>query len=213
MDGIKRNLLYWGYTIGLTLSMILAMVLGICIVTGLDESGNILFAFCATMDEYGGMYMPFFMGMLGMVTINNYLPFTLSMGSTRRDSFIGMEIMLHLEGLLLIGIIIAAGIFSGRTANGMFFFGRVLLLVVSAALCNLSGWAYQQFGKAVSLILFLVLTIMGGLGASVFAAMHEAGKWSLPQWGQLAFVAAAVAADCVVIYLYAGKVKKLEVRV
>lgn len=213
MDGIKRNLLYWGYTIGLTLLMIVAMVLGISIVTGLDESGNILHTFCAVMDEYGGMYMPFFMGMLGMVTINNYLPFTLSMGSTRRDSFIGMEIMLHLEGMLLLSIIIAAGIFSGRTANGMFFFGRALLLVVSAALCNLAGWAYQQFGKVVSLILFLVLVITGALGVSVFSAMYEAGKWSLPQWSQLALVAAAVAADVVMIYLYAGKVKNLEVRV
>lgn len=213
MDGIKRNLLYWGYTIGLTLSMILAMVLGISIVTGLDETGNILLAFCATMDEFGGMYMSFFMGMLGMMTINNYLPFTLTMGSTRWDSFIGMEIMLHLEGMLLIGIIIAAGIFSGRTANGMFFFGRVLLLVASAALCNISGWAYQQFGKAVSLILFLVLVITGGLGVSVFSAMYEAGKWGLPQWSRLALAAAAVAADGIMIYLYAGKVKNLEVRV
>lgn len=213
MDGIKRNLLYWGYTIGLTLLMVVAMVLGISIVTGLDETGNILHTFCATMDEYGGMYMPFFMGMLGMVTIGNYLPFTLSMGSTRRDSFIGMEIMLHLEGLLLLSIIIAAGIFSRGTVNGMFFFGRALLLIVSAVLCNLSGWAYQQFGKAVSLILFLVLVITGGLGVSVFSAMYEAGKWSLPQWSRLALAAAAVAADGVVIYLYAGKVKNLEVRV
>lgn len=213
MDGIKRNLLYWGRTIGLTLSMILAMVLGISIVTGLDETGNILHTFCAVMDEYGRMYMPFFMGMLGMGTIGNYLPFTLTMGSTRRDSFIGMEIMLHLEGLLLLGIIIAAGIFSGRTANGMFFFGRALLLVVSAALCNISGWAYQQFGKVVCLILFLVLVITGGLGVSVFSAMYEAGKWSLPQWSLFALAAGAVAADGVMIYLYAGKVKNLEVRV
>ena len=213
MDGIKRNLLYWGYTIGLTLSMILAMVLGICIVTGLDESGNILLAFCATLDKYGGMYMPLFMGMLGMVTISNYLPFTLSMGSTRRDSFIGMEIMLHLEGILLIGIIIAAGSVSGRTANGMFFFSRALLLVSSAALCNVTGWAYLRFGKVVSLILFLVLVIFGGLGVADFSLMHAVGKWSLTEmWGQLA-LAAAVAADGLMIYLYAGKVKKLEVRV
>lgn len=213
MDGIKRNLLYWGYTIGQTLLMVVAMLLGISVVTGVDEPGNILHTFCTIMDKFGGMYMLLFIGMLGMVTIGNYLPFTLSMGSTRRDSFIGMEIMLHLEGMLLHSIIIAAGIFSGRTANGMFFFGRALLLVVSVALCNLAGWAYQQFGKVVSLILFLVLVIAGGLGVSVFSAMYEAGKWSLPQWGPLALAAAAVAADGVMIYLYAGKVKNLEVRV
>lgn len=90
--------------------MIVAMVFGISIVTELEEIGNIPLAFCVTMSRYGAMYMIIIMGILGLTVINTYMPFTLSMGSTRRDSFIGMEIMLHLAGLFTIGIIIGAGI-------------------------------------------------------------------------------------------------------
>lgn len=213
MDGIKRNLLYWGYTIGQMILAIVVMVLVIGLMTEVGETGNILLAFCVAMSEYGAMYMPFMMGILGM-TVIGYMPLTLSMGSTRRDSFTGMEIMLHLEGLLLIGIIIAADIFSGKTVNSMLFFGSAMRLAASAALCNLVGWAYLRFGKVISLILYIVLVIVGALGVSVFSILYAEGRLRLPaKWGEPALVAALVAVDCIVIWLYAREVKKMEVRV
>lgn len=209
MDGIKRNLLYWGYTIGQMILAIVVMVLVIGLMTEVGETGNILLAFCVAMSEYGAMYMPFMMGILGM-TVIGYMPLTLSMGSTRRDSFTGMEIMLHLEGLLLIGIIIAADIFSGKTVNSMLFFGSAMRLAASAALCNLVGWAYLRFGKVISLILYIVLVIVGALGVSVFSILYAEGRLRLPaKWGEPALVAV----DCIVIWLYAREVKKMEVRV
>lgn len=214
MDGMKRNLLYWGYTMGQMILIIVVMVLIVGIITGIDETDNILLAFCMTMSEYGAMYMPFIMGILGMTVINAYMPLTLSMGSTRRDSFTGMEIMLHVEGLLLIGIITAADIFSGKTVNSMLFFGSAMRLVVSAALCNLVGWAYLRFGKVISLILYIVLIIGGALGVSVFSMLYAEGKLRLPaKWGEPLLVAVLVAVDCIVVWFYAREVKKMEVRV
>ncbi len=217
MDGIKRNLLYWGYTIGQMILTIIVMVLIISIVTGLDEIGGILHSFCVTMSAYGATYMLLLMAVLGMALINNHMPLTLSMGSTRRDSFIGMEIMLHVEGLLLIGIIIAAGIFSGKAVSGMSFFNSVLLLAASAALCNLIGWAFLRYGKVVSLILYVVVFITGALGIYVLSALHAAGRLGLSEkWGWpvlAAAVMAVVTADGITIWLYARDVKKMEVRV
>lgn len=213
MDGIKRNLLYWGYTIGQMILAIVVMVLVIGLMTEVGETGNILLAFCVTMSEYGAMYMPFMMGILGM-TVIGYIPLTLSMGSTRRDSFTGMEIMLHLEGLFLIGIIIAADIFSGKTVNSMLFFGGAMRLAASAALCNLVGWAYLRFGKVISLTLYIVLVIAGALGVSVFSILYAEGRLRLlAKWGEPLLVAALVAVDCIVIWIYAREVKKMEVRV
>lgn len=220
MDGLIRNLRYWSRTIGQMVLMIVAMVFGISIVTELEEIGNIPLAFCVTMSRYGAMYMIFIMGILGLTVINTYMPFTLSMGSTRRDSFIGMEIMLHLAGLFTIGIIIGAGIFAGRQVNVMLFVSSILLLTASVALCNLVGWVYLRFGKTVGLTLYILLVIVGTLGIGMLAAVNEEGgpeKLGMPHlpaagWGMLA-VAAAIAADTILILLYKKEVKKLEVRV
>lgn len=214
MDGIKRNLLYWGYTIGQMVLTLVVMVLIVGLILEVDEAGNILLAFCRAMSEYGAMYMPFMMGILGMTLINGYMPLTLSMGSTRRDSFTGMEIMLHVEGLLLIGIITAADIFSGKTVSSMLFFGSAMRLAASAALCNLVGWAYLRFGKVISLILYIVLVIAGAVSVSVFSVLYAEGRLRLPaKWGEPALVAVFVAVDCIMIWLYAREVKKMEVRV
>lgn len=220
MDGLIRNLRYWSRTIGQMVLIIVAMVFGISIVTELEEIGNIPLAFCVTMSRYRAMYMIFIMGILGLTVINTYMPFTLSMGSTRRDSFIGMEIMLHLAGLFTIGIIIGAGIFAGRQVNVMLFVSSILLLTASVALCNLVGWVYLRFGKTVGLTLYILLVIVGTFGIGMLAAVNEEGgleKLGMPHlpaagWGMLA-VAAAIAADTILILLYRKEVKKLEVRV
>lgn len=214
MDGIKRNLLYWGYVMGQIVLMMVAMVLGISLVTGLDKIGDISRVFCETMSQHGVMYMLLFMCMLGMQGINSSMPLTVSMGSTRRDSFIGMEVMLHLEGLVLIGIIHAADIFLGKAVNSMVFLNDAVLLAASAALCNLVGLMCLRFGKVVGLILYFVLLIGGVLGVSVLYAAGLLDKWGLSgKWGLSAFVAGVAAADCVMILLYGRAVKQLEVRV
>lgn len=217
MDGIKRNLLFWGYTIGQMILMILVMAFGVSIVTELGERENIFRAFCGTMAQYGSAYMVFVMGILGMTVINNHMPFTLSMGSTRKDSFVGMEVMLHLESLLLSAIIFAADVFAGKTADSAMVLNGVILWVCSIVLCNIVGWSYLQFGKTFGLIMYFVLTLGGVVGISLLTAMNAAGvpeKWGLQSNGLSVLVAAAaIVADCVMIWLYAGKIKRLEVRV
>lgn len=220
MDGLMRNLRYWSRTIGPMVLMIVAMVLGISLVTELEDIGNIPIAFCRTMSEFGMLYMIFIMGILGFTVTNNYMPFTLSMGSTRRDSFAGMEIMLHLTGLVMVGIIIGAGIITGRKASGILFVSSIIIWLLSVALCNFVGWAQLRFGKAVGLILYILVLFVGVVGMTVLAAMNEAGtfqKLGLPAlyesgW-QLAAVAAAIVADIVLLLLYKRKVRKMEVRV
>lgn len=220
MDGLIRNLRYWSRTAGQVVLTIVAMVLGISIVTEWEEIGSIPLAFCVTMSRYGAGYMVFIMGILGLTGINTYMPFTLSMGSTRRDSFIGMEVMLHLAGLVAIGIIMGSGIFAGREVNSMLFVSNTLLLMVSVALGNLLGWSYLRFGKVVGLTLYILLIVGGTLGIAVLAAVDASGalqKWGLPNLTKagwpLAAIAAAVAADMVLILLYKKEVAKLEVRV
>lgn len=102
----------------------------------------------------------------------------------------------------------------------MLFVSSILLLTASVALCNLVGWVYLRFGKTVGLTLYILLVIVGTLGIGMLAAVNEEGgpeKLGMPHlpaagWGMLA-VAAAIAADTILILLYKKEVKKLEVRV
>lgn len=220
MDGFVRNLRYWSRTVGQNVLLIVAMVFVISIMTELEEIGNVPLAFCVVMSRYGVGYMIFVMGILGLTVINTYMPFTLSMGSTRRDSFAGMEMMVHLAGIVMIGIIIGTGIFAGREVNSMLFISNALLLVVSVTLCNLVGWVYLRFGKVVGLVFYVLLVAGGTFGIAVVAAMSEDGvmeRLGLPQLSEavwwLPAIAIAVAADVILILLYKKEVKKLEVRV
>ncbi|MGN1147288.1 MAG: hypothetical protein ACI4TB_02630 [Lachnospiraceae bacterium] len=98
MDGIKRNLRYWGWVMEQVAAIGLLCFAILSLAWGTEDIGEIPHQL---LRLYAGCFSIFgiYLGCMFGTNNDRYLSFTISMGSTRRDAFIGMEVMLHVMGV------------------------------------------------------------------------------------------------------------------
>lgn len=168
MDGIKRNLRYWGRMVETTVGMLLVFIAFFSLFYTIG--GDIGEAW-----KYIASYTPavcmLSMCVMGFTGVNNYLPFTISMGSTRRDSFIGMEIMIHVMACQLAVLSVLAEFLQPEESKaGM---TRILItclfcIFFAAGVCNGIGAVNMKFGKIAGFVVYFTFSI-GGIFGVVFA--------------------------------------------
>lgn len=174
MSGIRRSLRYWGYIVEYLTIMILAVTIFVCFLSSLGAEKN-------QMWEHAASYAPalcvFAMCVMGINGVNYYLPFTIAMGSTRKDSILGMEIMIHLMALQL--AVVAALVkflrpVESRESVGALVITSLFCCLVTSAMCNGISAVYLKFGRTVGFVVYFILAIGGmaavGLADSLFPA-------------------------------------------
>lgn len=109
MDGIKRNFRYWGRVMEQVVAIGLLCFAILSLAWATEDIGEIPHQL---LRLYAGCFSIFGMYLGCMFGTNNdrYLSFTISMGSTRRDTFIGMEVMLHVMGVEILLISLLANV-------------------------------------------------------------------------------------------------------
>ena len=164
MKGLGRNLKYWFcYSLKIFL-MITVMMVGIVTVTSFMDAEE--FSIVTILGRSAG-YIAFSTFILIMVNAFNNIsvvyPMTVSLGSTRMPSLLGMNIGQHLVSLIgFVSAIICAIVASPNSWSLVISFWPVILAALFAfhAFGGLIAVLSAKFGKTLGMIIY-VLTIIG----------------------------------------------------
>lgn len=216
MQGIKRNLRYWGYTMEYMLLVVLGTLVLISVMTGWNDISNLHIITLELISDTGFLYIFLLMCMMAFSGTTSYLPFTLSMGSTRKDSFIGMQIIMHLLELQMVVIVLLANAVLGRLNDLggsiiviLLMYGAIMLF--SVAVGNFISAIILRFGRGAGFAAYiglLLLVVLGLVGLIVFKQVEIIRALCK---GPIILI--GIALDVISIAAYYKIVKKWEVRV
>lgn len=163
MKGIGRNLHFWGIILHKTMLMMVATIAVMIAFFTFMEGGDF-------MEAYGNQ-VPFYLIMLAFISsfmnamngVNIQFPLTVSLGSTRKDSFIAMQIMQHLimaEFLIALYAWVYFVILKKEVAFGEpYFMSAVGIVLLVLGLCHLTSAAMMRFGRTIGVIVYLISII------------------------------------------------------
>lgn len=225
MKGLKKNLIYWGISFE---RLAMAMLAGIAIyaVMMCFMGGNIV-GEGAGIEEYaqtllGYLWMFALIGifMNGFTAALSYYPMSISLGSTRKASYVGMQIMQHAITFqyLLIGAI-GYYVFDREI---FWELGKILLSIIGIflgliALTNVTCIISAKFGKIAAFVVYIVslvlivvtvvIVVLSGQGAVEGYKLMIQNILLKPY----VFIGALVA-DAVTIGIYYSLVKKQDLQ-
>ena len=163
MKGIGRNLRFWGVALHKVMLSMVATIAVMLVFFTLMEGGNF-------MEEYGKQ-VPFYLIMLAFISsfmnalngMNTQFPLTLSFGSTRKDSFIAMQVMQHLimaEYLIAFYAWVYFVILERKAAFGEpYFMSAMGIVLLVLGLCHLTSAVSLRFGRTIGVIVYIVSII------------------------------------------------------
>lgn len=164
MKGLKKNLIFWAATYEKVAG---AMFLGIAVYIFMMSFGGDGLSIEELKSSFLG-YIWLFIAISAFINgfsgSLNYFPQTISLGSTRRASFIAMQVMQHviMVQYLVIGAVayyfLDKGILKQLIYAGLSIIGCVLMLI---ALANLVCICSVKFGRAVGMAVYIACIILG----------------------------------------------------
>lgn len=182
MKEFVKNMKYWGYTLEtISLGMILVALIVVAFMTVI-EGGD----FFHTFFEQVPYFLMMMMGIGSFVNvingINIYLPLTVSLGSTRKDSFIGMQLTQHLimvQNLILFCLLISIGSKDLFRLISLFMPTVIGICLFLIAMGNVIGAFYMRFGRIVGMILYVVIMIVMVGFFVVMGVSYELGELNI----------------------------------
>ena len=224
MKGIYRNLRFWGRNYEYMMSWFIVMLACIAVISCLLAGNPGEIPAVLTNTGNASMYIPMWFILMGLNGATNYFPFSVSMGSSRRDSFIGMVIMLHVIALELLLLMVVLGSLSGSSLSELVPTIAVCLflgLLANNLLCAIMF----RFGRKAAVLVYMV-TLLAGIIAflimnvilatsevTFFQKIIEIGRMlPLQAWIVIGAIA-AILLDAFSILLQWMSVRKIEVRV
>lgn len=212
MDGIKRNLRYWGRVME---NMVFIVILTMAILNLVYATEDIfliprqLLRMCAASLTLFGMYAGAMIG----IGSDSSISFALSMGSTRRDTFIGMETMLHLLGIELFAISQIAWLLLPTEDKGnqqMIMLGSITCIFLAAFFGNITAAIRLKWQNGIDIFLCIVILICSMAGLLVSIGLNAEWLFSILTKGWM--IALSIVLDVVTGLLCFRGVKKAEVR-
>lgn len=210
LKGIGRNLKYWVYTIEVTFLTLIASLLFVGLAQCMNDN-----SFWKVIAEYGAIFV--FLTAIAFAFNGTCitLPFTVSMGSTRKDSFTAMQTAEHFLELQMVLIVAAAYIISGNTetfgSTGKMFMTYGMIAFWGVAAGNLISTIIVRFGRGVGIVFYIILMVAVAGGVAVMVATKAATPRQIFMTDAAFWM--SLAADAVSIAVYYVSIRKIEVRV
>lgn len=213
MTGLKRSLKYWGYIVEEYFLMVLFVIAVYGIFFNL-MSGN------SAMDAVVEYIPIMFCVMILALAYNNMtvsMSQAISMGATRRESFIGMQVFYHLlvvQGTLITGIIITfvPDFYDNKKLDLILAIASIYLLACS--LGNVIGVAMMKFGLNIAKIIYILALVASCLGVLFVVLLIDLDvAISTVRISSLFIIGFAVVLDMVMVRLFNKAVREYEVRV
>lgn len=168
MTAIKRNLKYWGYSV----EMLVLAVVGVTALLGVMQYlGDGLEEALDYLSDFMPMVCTITMCMLGFVGVGTYFPFSMTMGSTRKASFVGMQVMAHAMAAQIVLLTALINVVQGHlfsTERPSYTLVMYLSWVfLSTGICNVISAISIKCGRVWATIAYLLFAVVGGVGLSV----------------------------------------------
>lgn len=163
MSRWMRSIRYWGMNMEkLFLGMMCGIILG-SVLAGMDKEG-----FREMLSVYLSMFGGIFGMLLMMSAVTHYIPQSLGMGATRKDTFMGLEFVLHLAFFQSMLVIIFLNCILSKALCDMKTLQIVLVFyLLSAGFSNLICVLGLTFGNTVTMISYVIMALVVA-GFSVF---------------------------------------------
>lgn len=225
MKGLKKNLIYWGYSFE---RIALAMLVGIvfyfvmmCFVQGDLGSENAgIEAYTQSLLGYLWIFACIGIFINGFTAALSYYPMSIFLGSSRRASFWAMQIMQHLVMLqyLLLGaaayyVLDRTLFFDLRKMVFTMIGGGLALLALSHVTCICSA----KFGRIAGIVVYIVSVILITVAAVILVVSGEGAPAGYEQIMQdilrkpYVFIGALMV-DGITMWLYYLVVKKQDLQ-
>lgn len=173
MKSMKKNLVFWAMTYEkMAMAMLMGMVVYVFMLGMMNGFSN------ETVRNIMG-FMSFFLCLMilsnGYSGVLSYFPQSVSMGTTRKDSFIAMQIMQH---VIAIQFLVMGGIayymvdraeFAKLMEMGISIVGGVFILI---ALSNLVCSTFGKFSRNVGTALY-VLAVVAGVAVTIVLMLSD----------------------------------------
>lgn len=212
MTGLKRSLIYWGRSIEKFFLMICFLAMITAVFVSIINSVPPL--------DYILMYIPmtFTIALLSLAytNITTALSHIISMGATRRDSFLGMQLFYHilvLQGLLITVILILALPKVYATDKSSLCMFLAALYIASCAMGNGISIAVMRCGMNTAKVIYIGALIVVCLFSIIIMSVSE--HMVIPHFGVVSIIVAMVGVllDILGIVVCSKAVKEYEVRV
>ena len=213
MTGLKRSFKYWGYIVEKYFLLVLLVIAVYGIFFNL-MSGN------SSMNAVVEYIPIMFCVMILALAYNNMtisMSQAISMGATRRESFIGMQVFYHLlvvQGTLITGIIITfvPDFYDNKKLDLILTIASIYLFACS--LGNVIGVATMRFGLNIAKIIYVLATLVSCLGVFFVVLLIDLNvAISTVRISSLFMIGFAVVLDMVMVCLFNKAVREYEVRV
>lgn len=223
MKGIGRNLLFWGKTLEKMVLFMTLWIIGLVAFMTLMEGGSFWEVFGGQMPSYLIMlaFLSLFVSSMNGVQI--YYPLTVSFGSTRKQSFVAMQLILHLIVAEYIAMICLFSYFFNAQVWQLvsrYFVSVAGAFFIILAMGNLISTTYMRYGRALGMLLYVILLIL--IISVCIIGFSVAGKDAGMDWmvqGRLdalllspAILALGLVLDAVIIAIFYGMIRKQNLK-
>ena len=215
MKGLARNIKYWLYYSGKTFCIVAAMIIGICVMTTLFDGEFNLLMLAHNLAYYLVLMTAILTMVYAYTNITIVMPMTVSLGSTRLPSIIGMEVAQHIFTLVGAGIAVIITVVSDPVISGVlaaFWPLAIALLFIIHAFGNLISFFSLEFGKTLGMILYIASVLIVSIGVAIFFMSVRYSKFDMTAFTtgtQLLIALAALVLDVIFAMLvYLGIRKK-----
>lgn len=163
MKSLKSGLIYWGWILERLMFSLVAGVMAYAIVMALMQGGvSDLDNVASMLPSYICMLICISAFMNALTAANLHIPLTISLGSTRRGSFIAMQVMQHLIMVEYVALGVVALYFLQRDilqvlSDYIFAIAGAVLLLL--ALANVACMVSVRFGKMAGTITYILLFV------------------------------------------------------
>lgn len=221
MSGIKSNIRYWTWCLGNIMLLFLLFTCVYQLVRGLlggEDFQNIL--------SFAGMYLPIFLAMIssviGFIIGDSYIPLALSMGSTRKDLFLGMELVFHIIFGIVVLLAWVINCIASENVPAAFAMQSLPFLTLMFLSAGCGNFVLAAIPKGRGFAVFImVLTILAELAFAtlILVIPYLQGMWDsmVDMWREiilnLILLLAALLIDALSLWLVNKSLKHREVRV
>lgn len=163
MKGLKKNLIYWGYTFEKLAVALLAGIAVYTVMMCLMEGGINIEDFSRFLLGYLWIFAFIGIFMNGFTAALSYFPMSISLGTSRKASFWAMQIMQHL--IMLQYLVIGAVAYYLFDKELFFNMGKMVLSILGLflalmTLTNITCICSAKFGKIAGLVVYIVSLIL-----------------------------------------------------
>lgn len=171
MTGLSRNIKYWMTYIVKSSASVLAMIIGIVAVSAFFDGSDFMITFTEQLPMYLLMMCMMIVVVFGFTNITVIYPVTISFGSRRSTSIVGMALSTHICTVVLAGLALASALYTRpnmKQTVALLWPALIGLFCLLMFLGNMVAVLSNRFGRVAGMIFYIIFILAVTIGTIMF---------------------------------------------